>query len=277
MRSIIRKLYYSFPPKWRFIVRRIVFFPIDLFQKREDLVPPKGMIYTGSGDFIHQGNHFLEHFKDAGLKPEHAVLDIGSGIGRMARAIAFYLNEHGSYEGFDVVEKGVLWCKNNIQKRFPAFNFTYVELQNSLYSESGDDASTFKFPYEDNRFNFAFLTSVFTHMPKSEVLHYLNEINRTLDTGGICFSTFFILNEESESLMQSGDFKFSHDYGDYALMDKNVDAANIAFKEEFLLQAIRERGFTIKEIIYGNWCGTRPSKYNEFQDIIILQKEKAGH
>ncbi len=274
MRSLVRKIYYSFPPKWRLIVRRVFFFPIDLLSSREDLVPPKGMIYTGSGDFIHQGNHFLKHFKDAGLQANHHVLDIGSGIGRMARALAFFLNEKGRYEGFDVVEKGVSWCKENIQKRFPAFNFTYVELQNSLYSDSGEDASKFKFPYADNSFNFTFLTSVFTHMPMEEVLHYLGEINRTLDKGGICFSTFFILNKESKDMMEKGNFKFPHSYGNYSLMDKNVDAANIAFEQDFLFQAIEEKGFNIKEIIYGNWCGDRPSKYGEFQDILVLEKKK---
>ncbi len=274
MRSLARKIYYSFPPKWRLIVRRIFFFPVDLMSRREELVPPKGMIYTGSGDFIKQGNHFLEHFKDAGLNADHHVLDIGSGIGRMARAIAFFLNKEGRYEGFDVVEKGVTWCKENIQKKFPAFNFTYVELQNSLYSESGDDASKFKFPYPDNNFNFTFLTSVFTHMPTEEVLHYIKEIHRTLDYGGICFSTFFILNEESKEMMENGNFKFPHNYGNYALMDKNVDAANIAFDQAFLFQEIEKNGFKIKEIIYGNWCGDRPSKYGEFQDILILEKQK---
>ena len=53
----------------------------------------------------------LKQFIDlGGLKPEHRVLDIGSGIGRVAIPLTEYLNEKGSYEGFDVVELGVNWC-----------------------------------------------------------------------------------------------------------------------------------------------------------------------
>ena len=74
--------------------------------------PPKGKIFVGSGDFISQEKNTLELFKEYGnLLPEHTVLDIGSGIGRMAVPLTSYLNNTSQYEGFDIVAEGVNWCK----------------------------------------------------------------------------------------------------------------------------------------------------------------------
>ena len=74
--------------------------------------------------------------KIGGLKPNHRVLDIGSGIGRMAIPLTEHLTS-GSYEGFDIVPTGINWCKENIEKRFPNFKFTLTSISNDLYTESG--------------------------------------------------------------------------------------------------------------------------------------------
>lgn len=76
--------------------------------KRPPMIPPRRKIFTGSGDFLQTGQEFLRYFKDLGhLKPNHRVLDVGSGIGRMAIPLTSYLNHEGSYEGFDIVPMGV--------------------------------------------------------------------------------------------------------------------------------------------------------------------------
>ncbi len=186
----LRKIYYFLSPKLRLKVRRIFYLPIDTFNSirsnKKELLPPKGMIFTGSGDFTKQGEMFLKYFIDLGnLKPNHSVLDIGSGIGRMAIPLTKYLSEKGKYEGFDIVEKGVKWCKRKITPEFPNFNFNYLNLKNSLYNLSTDkEASLLKFPYNDNYFDFIFLTSVFTHMLPADVENYLREINRVLKKSG---------------------------------------------------------------------------------------------
>src|SRR5690606_39465153 len=42
-------------------------------------------------------------------------------------ALSGFLSENARYEGFDVVEKGVNWCKKGIGKDFPNFNFRSEE------------------------------------------------------------------------------------------------------------------------------------------------------
>ena len=63
MNILIRKIYYAIPVSLRYSVRRIIYLPQDLFAKRDSLVPPKGLIFIGSGDYLKIGEHFFGHFK----------------------------------------------------------------------------------------------------------------------------------------------------------------------------------------------------------------------
>lgn len=274
--SVFRNLYYSLSPSMRFLARRLFYMPIDLYEqaagKRDPLVPPKGMIFTGSGDFKKQGEKLLEYFIEAGLKPDHRVLDIGSGIGRIALPLTTYLNEKGQYEGFDVVKMGVQWCQQNISAKHTNFNFRHIPLGNDLYKSNGQAAANFHFPYKNDSFDFIILTSVFTHMLPEEVDNYLGEIGRVLAPGGRCFATFFIYNHTSDQL-GNDKFKFPHDYGHYRLMDDKVKSANVAFKEQYLRQRLlMDKPLEIEQIYPGFWCGRNKTECKDFQDIVLLRK-----
>ena len=276
--STLRKLYYQLPPSWRFVARRLYYWPYDLYDglsgQRDAMIPPRGMIFTGSGDFKAQGEKMLEYFRTlAGLKPEHSVLDIGSGIGRIAIPLTSYLDEKGRYEGFDVVKRGVDWCRKQVSSRYPNFNFQHIDLDNDLYKSGGASAANFKFPYEDNSFDFVVLTSVFTHMLPAEVANYLKEIQRVLQPGGRCFATFFIWNDESaKGVKKNPAFTFPYDKGHYRLMDEQVQAANVAFDETYLDQLIQEAGLKKEATYYGFWPGRKKEECKDFQDIVILEK-----
>jgi SAM-dependent methyltransferase len=171
-----RFLYYLLPASLRLFARRLYFLPIDTFDyltgKRPDGVPPRGKIFIGHGDYVKVGERYLTNFKElCGLKPDHAVLDIGCGIGRMAVPLTRYLNEKGSYDGFDIVKSGIDWCNKHIATKYPNFRFQYTGLYNQLYNTSDKvDASNFIFPYTNAKFDFVFLTSVFTHMMPGIIL-----------------------------------------------------------------------------------------------------------
>jgi len=92
----LRKLYYSLSPSLRLTARKLFYFPIDQWEmitgKRHKYQPPRGDIYTGSGDFIEQGNLQCSHlFNYSHIQPNHRVLDIGSGIGRTAVRLSWDL------------------------------------------------------------------------------------------------------------------------------------------------------------------------------------------
>lgn len=273
-----RFLYYLLPVKLRYFFRRLYFLPVDTFEtisgKRPDGVPPRGKIFVGPGDYLKLGEKFLGYFKDlAGLEPNHAVLDIGCGIGRMAVPLTRFLNNEGSYDGFDIVKSGIDWCKKNISNKFPNFRFHHTGLYNQLYNTSVKaDAGKFLFPYSDATFDFVFLTSVFTHMMPNEVEHYLTEISRVMKPGSSCLMSLFIVNCESEDLMikHPTHMNFPVNKGFYRLHSSQVDTANVAYDEEWLLEKLENAGLKLETIKYGQWCGR--TIYFDYQDLVICSK-----
>lgn len=202
--GLARQFYYALTPTLRFAVRRLYYLPVDcyerVFGKKDPLIPPKGMIFIGSGDFRQQGQHILKLLIDhAGLTPESKVLDIGCGIGRLASALTGFLSPTGSYDGFDIVKKGINWCRKQISSRYPNFTFKHIDLKNDLYNVKTDrEAKNFSFPYPDESFDCIALTSVFTHMMPEDVDNYLGQIARVMKSGGKCLATFFLINPEIE-------------------------------------------------------------------------------
>jgi ubiquinone/menaquinone biosynthesis C-methylase UbiE len=273
-----RFLYYLLPAPVRLFARRLYYLPIDSFEfiagRRPQGVPPRGKIFIGHGDYVKVGEKYLTYFQElAGLQPQHAVLDVGCGIGRMALPLTHFLNEKGSYSGFDIVKNGIDWCNKNIASKYPNFRFQYTGLYNQLYNTSDKaDARNFVFPYDDSKFDFVFLTSVFTHMMPAEVEHYLNEIGRVLKPGATSLMSFFIVNCESEDLMikRPTHMNFPINKGFYRLHSSQVDTANVAYDEEWLLGKLEQAGLKMENIKYGQWCGR--AIYFDYQDLIICRK-----
>jgi SAM-dependent methyltransferase len=79
-------------------------------------LPPRSLVTAiGGGDIALVGNQFLAYFKDyAYLSPDEHVLDVGCGVGRMAIPLTKYLSKSGSYDGFDIMRRGIDWCHNRI-------------------------------------------------------------------------------------------------------------------------------------------------------------------
>lgn len=275
----LRSLYYAISPKSRFLVRKIYYFPADFWnslnKKKNKYEPKKGDIFIGSGDFLSQGKHHLELLKEyTSLQPDYSVLDVGCGIGRAAVPLTQYLSTKGKYEGFDVVKKGIDWCRKNISKDFPNFNFQHISLNNDLYNLTNQKAEHFKFPYQDNSFDTVFLFSVFTHMQPKEVQNYLNEIYRVLKTDGKCLSTFFLYDDQNEEYIskENKGFCFPYQKENYRLMNEKVPSANIVFKEELLLEMIQTSQLKLENKIYGTWSNRAVNDLFDYQDILILKK-----
>jgi SAM-dependent methyltransferase len=241
-------------------------------------IPPKEMNFIGDGDFDAVGREFLRYFIEfAGLKPNHRVLDVGCGIGRMARPLAEFLNFRGSYEGFDIVRIGIDWCRQNITPLCPNVRFRAADVFNSGYNPSGAfDASEYVFPYKSQSFDFVFLTSVFTHMLPAGVENYLREISRVLRVGGSCLITYFLQNAETQRLAAEGQghFIFKHRRDGYWIAHPEVaDEEAICFDEDYVLDVYRRCGMPVEgPIRRGCWCGR--AEHLSFQDMVVARKVK---
>lgn len=247
-----------------------------LASRRDPLVPPRHIRrFVGGGDYTKISREFLQYFRDlGGLRPGDRVLDVGSGIGRMAAGLTTYLSEEGSYEGFDIVARGVAWCSENITPRFPHFHFVHADIYNKEYNPRGGiTASRYMFPYDDASFDFVFLTSVFTHMLPDEVENYLRQISRVLKKNGRCLITFFLVNQEASALVNSGkssvDFRFR--FGQWVTTSEEIPEAVIGFDEDFVRASYCKTDLHIEDPIrYGSWCGRK--NYLSYQDIVLAVK-----
>jgi ubiquinone/menaquinone biosynthesis C-methylase UbiE len=277
-----RDLYYLLTPRLRLLIRRLYYLPIDIYErlsgKRDDLTPPRGLVFVGFGDFRKSGEMLVAQIrKVTGLQPGQSILDAGCGIGRLAVPLTRVLNQEGRYEGFDIVKIGIDWCNKHIKTKYPNFNFLHIDLKNDLYNLKTDvEAKNFVFPYKDNEFDLVILTSVFTHMMPDDVNNYLKEIHRVLKTGGKCFVTFFLLNDEIKAAIEKRNyFNFPFIYDHYRLMDKNVKEANIAYEEGYLINNLFSNNNLFAEsIYYGWWSGKSRDNALGYQDTILLSKRK---
>ncbi len=203
----------------------------------------------------------------AGLRPEHDVLDIGCGVGRTARYLCDYLDSTAHYEGFDIMDEMVAWCQSEITPLFPNFHFRLTPLFNTAYKPdpSLPSASTFRFPYPDESFDFAFAHSVFTHLPPEATGNYLSEINRVLRPGGISYSTWFLFEDEPSSSPKTIVTEMKLDAsGMFAVHNPDVPDNAVAYRESFILQEYSTRGLTVVGPIHHG--------FKRLQDAVVAVK-----
>lgn len=245
---------------------------------KTEITPPVDMIVKIGSDtapnFLHSGKHYFYQFLNHNLITQNSrVLDVGCGVGRLAIPLTEYFST-GSYEGFDVDDKAILWCKENITPHHPNFNFNVAEIHNDFYNSSYNTAACkYKFPYNDNEFDFVFLLSVFTHMMLDDISTYLSEISRVLKPNGNCFITYFILNDESKSLIPSvkNTQQFLYPIKNGLTINYDTPSSGCAFSEEDILKLYENNNLKLTNpIFYGRWCG-RENCF-DYQDVIIAKK-----
>ncbi|MBK5347062.1 class I SAM-dependent methyltransferase [Bacillus sp. TH44] len=244
-------------------------------EKKIALIPPPELVQYVGGDFQKVGKEFIKYFIQIGsLKSNETVLDVGCGVGRMAVPLMNYLSDDGAYYGFDLFKDGITWCKNNISAARSNFHFEHVDIYNQFYNPEGkEDASQYKFPYEDDSFDFIFLTSVFTHLLPKELEHYVSEIVRVLKKDGRCFITFFLINPESSYYLNSGlsTLGFYHQIENCYVVNKDIPNFAVAYPEEDIRTLLNKHGLeVINKPHYGLWCGR--NEYTSYQDIVLTKK-----
>ena len=228
--------------------------------------PPAESIYVGDGDFQAIGAEFLDHFiRLGGLKPSDRVLDIGCGIGRMAVPLTQYLDAGGSYEGFDPVGAGIVWCTQTITPVYPAFRFQHLDIAHPIYNPNGCLPGTdLHLPLRSGSFDFACMVSVATHLPVDEIGVYASEVARVLKPGGRILVTAFLVDEDRPGQASPRFRPWTDGHGWIA--NEAAPLAAIGFPRATFTHILAEAGLCVDLVSLGNWSG---DSSDHFQDLIV--------
>jgi SAM-dependent methyltransferase len=258
--------------------------PSDVLDKlagrTDPLIPPRRKVGGGSrnpaspGAFRESGDATLAYLRDYGqVEPHYRVLDIGCGMGRNARPLTAFLDPaKGRYEGFDISASEVRWCSEHYVS-YPNFHFQRANIYNKMYNPKGPvQAEAFTFPYPDASLDFAFASSVFTHMPLPAVAHYLKETARVLVPGARALLTLYLWNPEAEAAVAQGKSVLPfRPRGDSIVINPFVPEAAIALPQGGWDQAVSDAGLEqVGDVLWGNWWGR--TEFTGYQDVVILRK-----
>lgn len=132
---------------------------------------PEAMSRAVGGDYQAIGEIEKQLLIHYGLKPDHTVIDVGCGSGRLAKALVPYLTS-GRFLGTDVVQDLLDYARRDCPL---SWEFVMVE--------------DIRIPFADDCADFASFFSVFTHLLHQETYCYLLEARRVVRPGGrIVFS-----------------------------------------------------------------------------------------
>lgn len=165
-----------------------------------------------------------------------AVLDWGSGCGRIARRLIQQRPRPGRYLGLDVHAGMINWCRSNLTPRAPAFEFVHHDVFELAFNP---DATKAWMPLaaDDDSFTLAIAWSVFTHVTEEHARRYLQEIRRVLRSDGVLVSTWFLFDKREFPMMQS----FQN-----ALFVNDVHPTNaVIFDRTWLYEAARDAGLVV--------------------------------
>jgi SAM-dependent methyltransferase len=244
--------------------------------RHDPLVPPRRANFVGNSDFVATGDQFAELFRrHAGLAASDRVLDVGCGLGRMARPLTRVLSPPaGSYDGFDVVADAITWCRRHYAGTSVPFRFAHLDLFNAEYNPHGRGrADDVRFPYPDGTFDLVLATSVFTHLLSADARRYLSEIARVLAPGGRLFATWFLLDDDLDGAHPPPMISFAHRVGDAAVADPDAPAAAVAYPRAWVQSHSQDAGLDITAVIRGSWAtpgGPTP------QDIVTAGRRADG-
>jgi len=226
----------------------------------------------GGRNFFVFGNLLADLLKEyASLNNESKVLEIGCGCGRTAFALSKILND-GNYIGMDIEKIALQSCKERPIFVRKNFCFDYLDVQNNEYNPEGKyRADTYKFPYDDDKFDVIFLVSVFTHMLTDDVKNYINEISRMLKPGGTCMVTTFLMDKGRETKGLS----FPHNEKNHYYYDQSLPEVAVGYYLDFYVNQFASSGMRqVHEPLWGSWGSNSDfvSSSGFGQDILFFSK-----
>ena len=246
----------------------------------EDLMDKQYIGHTKKDLFIQKGNELFNLLIDYGkIKPDFKILDIGCGLGRIAKPLTNFLSSEGEYWGTDIAKDSIEWCNKEYSNNFPNFNFVWQDIYNKSYNPNGNRKNpNLTFNFENSSMDCIILFSVFTHMFINDVEKYMMEIGRILKPGKKCIISWYLLNEYSIKNIKAGQCRndiieeFKYEIPEGLTTRKDEPEYCMSYNEDFVKSLYSKSGLIIEDPIkYGAWSG-RSDGYR-FQDFLFATKK----
>nr|WP_247887259.1 class I SAM-dependent methyltransferase [Azospirillum sp. SYSU D00513] len=225
-------------------------------------------------DFLQVGVIILDNLRSAaGLRPDHAVLDVGCGWGRLALPLSRFLAAEGRYAGVDVAAKAIDWCRAHIGAAHSNFAFHHIDAANSYANPSGAvPAERIRLLDGAEGFDRIVATSLFTHMLPAATENYLAQMAALCRPGGLIYATFFLLDEEAERLCAEGRslIRFPAEHEGVRISNPAIPEDAVAYSPGWVRERLAALGFTA-EIRKGFWSGRAEGGF-DFQDVVIARR-----
>jgi SAM-dependent methyltransferase len=243
-------------------------------------IPEHLMILTGAGASSWEAigkKHVSNYVQFTSLVSGMFFLEIGCGIGRDALQLIDLLGPAGRYIGIDVTRDSIVWCRKNVSRVSPNFEFYHFDAWHELYNPLGTKTSLdFVLPVPDKSVDRIALGSVFTHLFEPEIVHYLKEIARVLKPSGLAYATFFLYSDEIVSASRRNNrtpygLRFEHPYADGCFVnDVKYPTGAVAFTDEAMRRMIGHAGLRLAMPYLKGWWSGFFAEADDGQEVAIL-------
>jgi SAM-dependent methyltransferase len=245
-------------------------------------LPPAGLRFMQEDDtrLVSTGDELADlvlQYQPRRLARRHlTILDVGCGYGRLATGLSRSRHFHGSYLGFDLLPRHLGWCQENLTAHDPRLRFLHVDLHNGRYNPTGTlDPDAEPFPVPDDGVDECALFSVFTHLYRETIEHYLREIARVLHPGGTAVTTWLLFDEDRLAAVtaESSSYPLVHLRADGArYQDESDPLRAIGYPIADLRAMADAAGLIVTRLELGSWPG---GDGRTFQDLVVLQRPSA--
>jgi SAM-dependent methyltransferase len=239
-------------------------------------LPPVELRFMAEDDerLLRTGRELAGLLERHGMRPRSTVLDVGSGYGRLALGLASQGSHTGRYVGFDILAKQVGWCRDVLSNAEPRLQFRHINARNARYNPNGTvDPAAVRFPAPIGSVDVAAAFSVFTHLHRPTIEHYLRELRRVLRPGGVAVTTWLLWDEDRLHLVTNDrcpyPLRFVLD-ADTRISDETDPLRAIAFRPSGVRAWAAAAGLEVVQLRQGSWDGATES--DTFQDLVVLRR-----
>jgi SAM-dependent methyltransferase len=246
-------------------------------------IPIDLMLLTGGGpetfaQISDSHQYLLKRWID--LKPSDNVLEIGCGIGRDAIPVSEFLTS-GRYTGIDIIKPSIDWCTSTIGAKHINVTFIHFDVKDQLHNSEGVlDARNVILPMPDGSVDKIFLFSVFTHMLRPEIEHYLNEFRRVIRPDGRIYATTFLFDDKilassRENNRTPFNLRFEHEVEPGCrINDPMHPLGAVAYSREVWDTMVKRSGLRYsRPFLRGAWSGFYKDP-DEGQDVALLELDR---